>query len=129
MSSFDNVRLVPIKDNYKPQNDNDDIYNQVMALKNSIPDKTTTKEEKEKAIEVKNKIIKLVLQKLEVANKRGDSLEVRELKNQVRILETERDTIKAELKEMTMGTSIYNKEENRDSTKGSKNVSIWTQKE
>ena len=123
MAGFENVGYNPIGKGTVPQkNNNTDVYNQVMTLKRSIPDVTTTKAEKEKAIEVKNKIIK---QQLEQASKCGDSIQVQELRNQIRILEGERDIIKSELQAMTNGTSIYNQEQN--STKGADKVSIWTQ--
>ncbi len=128
MAGFENVGYNPIGKGTVPQkNNNTDVYNQVMALKRSIPDVSTTKAEKEKAIEVKNKIIKIVKQQLEQASKCGDSIQVQELRNQIRILEGERDTIKSELQAMTNGTSIYNQEQNSASTKGADKVSIWTQ--
>ena len=127
MAGFNNVGYNPIKTIDTTGSKLDDVDAQIASLNKSIPEQTSTKSEKEKAVKVKNEIIKLLKQKLAVANKEGNVSLAQNINNNIRIVEEERNVILDEIKTMTVGTSIYNQEQNTASTKGADKVSIWTQ--
>lgn len=127
MAGFNNVGYNPIKTIDTTGSKLDDVDAQIASLNKSVPEQTSTKSEKEKAVKVKNEIIKLLKQKLAVANKDGNVSLAQNINNNIRIVEEERNVILDEIKAMTMGTSIYNQEQNSASTKGADKVSIWTQ--
>ena len=127
MAGFNNVGYNPIKTIDTTGSKLDDVDAQIASLNKSIPEQTSTKSEKEKAVKVKNEIIKLLKQKLAVAHKDGNESLAQNINNNIRIVEEERNVILDEIKTMTVGTSIYNQEQNSASTKGADKVSIWTQ--
>ena len=127
MAGFNNVGYNPIKTIDTTGSKLDDVDAQIASLNKSVPEQTSTKLEKEKAVKVKNEIIKLLKQKLAVANKEGNVSLAQNINNNIRIVEEERNVILDEIKAMSMGTSIYNQEQSSDSIKGSGKVSIWTQ--
>ena len=127
MAGFNNVGYNPIKSIDTTGSKLDDIDAQIASLNKSVPEQTSTKAEKEKAVKVKNEIIKLLKLKLAVAHKDGNVSLVQNINNNIRIVEEERNVILDEIKAVTMGTSIYNQEQNFASTKGADKVSIWTQ--
>lgn len=127
MAGFNNVGYNPIKTIDTTGSKLDDVDAQIASLNKSIPEQTSTKSEKEKAVKVKNEIIKLLKQKLAVANKEGNVSLAQNINNNIRIVEEERNVILDEIKTMTVGTSIYNQEQSFASTKGADKVSIWTQ--
>ncbi len=127
MAGFNNVGYNPIKTIDTTGSKLDDVDAQIASLNKSVPEQTSTKLEKEKAVKVKNEIIKLLKQKLAVAHKDGNVSLAQNINNNIRIVEEERNVILDEIKAMSMGTSIYNQEQSSDSIKGSGKVSIWTQ--
>ena len=127
MAGFNNVGYNPIKTIDTTGSKLDDVDAQIASLNKSIPEQTSTKSEKEKAVKVKNEIIKLLKQKLAVANKEGNVSLAQNINNNIRIVEEERNVILDEIKTMTVGTSIYNQEQSFAPTKGADKVSIWTQ--
>lgn len=100
---------------------------QMEALNKSIPDKTSTVAEKEKAVKVKNEILRLMQQKLAIANKEGDISLAQSLKDEIKAIEGERDTILFEIDAITAAKSIYNQDAKTTSTNLANNVSIFTQ--
>ena len=79
----------------------DDINAKIISLANSIPEKTSTKTEKEHAIKVKNQIIELKKQLYNAAKNNGDTALAEDILNDIKIIEQEKVAIQSEIDAMT----------------------------
>lgn len=78
---------------------------EMKTLSESLPERTTTKEEKENAIKVKNQIAEKKREIIELSKKNNPSV-VAELESELAMILSEKDTVAAELSKMR--GSVFN---------------------
>ena len=102
MTRFDGIQAAgkqPQQQDFEKNNASIDA--QIEALNSSVPEQTSTKQEKEQAIRVKKEIINLKKEQLKAALRSNDTGFATSISNSIKEIEGEIDTIRKEIAGMT----------------------------